>query len=150
MILHAVSDILSHLLREQRSVVVVLEDAHEMDEMSWKVLLSLITRRDASTYSLFVFTHEATNHLNRVTLSLSNGDTVPTLGPTAGPLSNTAMNTTNTTSHRTPSAPSFRGRRTITTAASASAYHDTTFLRLSYESTLHSLKQLKKGRPPEL
>ena len=147
LILQAVTDILSHLLREQRSVVVVVEDAHEMDEQSWKVLLSLVERRDTQTYSLFVFTHESMSNLHRATLAsvnalkLAHQSESSSSSYVMGGPSNTASALTN----NAPPPLTARGGRANTTISSS--FHDSTFLRLSYESTLISLKQLKKGTP---
>ena len=133
-ILQAIGGILSHLLREQRGVVVVVEDAHEMDEESWKVLLSLIQRKDAWTYSLIVLTHESTDNLTQATLASTKA-----LGLTRSEPSNAAANLRNVAIPL----PTSRGGRANTTASTS--FHNTAFLRLSYESTLDSLKQLKIG-----
>ena len=133
-ILQAIGGILSHLLREQRGVVVVVEDAHEMDEESWKVLLSLIQRKNAWTYSLIVLTHESTDNLTQATLASTKA-----LGLTRSEPSNAATNLRNVAIPL----PTSRGGRANTTASTS--FHNTAFLRLSYESTLDSLKQLKIG-----
>ena len=43
-------------------MVVVIEDAHEMDEQSWNVLLSLVDASDVA--ALLVVTHESLGDLS--------------------------------------------------------------------------------------
>ena len=129
----------------------VIEDAHEMDEQSWKVLLSLVERKDAWTYSLFVLTHESQGNLERATLASEQAlglfhsepsSSAARGGPSVrgGP-----SNAATTIPNLTPPLSSPRGGRANTTTSTT--FHDTMFLRMSYESTLNSLKQLKKGMP---
>ena len=59
--LEVLNDLLTQLLREE-PVVVVIEDAHEMDEQSWNVLLSLVDASDVA--ALLVVTHESLGGLS--------------------------------------------------------------------------------------
>ena len=59
--LEVLNDLLTQLLREE-PVVVVIEDAHEMDEQSWNVLLSLVDASDVA--ALLVVTHESLGDLS--------------------------------------------------------------------------------------
>ena len=148
----ALADILSHLLREQR-VVVIIEDAHEVDEQSWSVLLALIEREEAWS-SMFVFTHESMDILkssNDIICSTSSiaartpeqkvgisvnidDDSDPVLlsKPTVGhfPL------------ERFPSLlPNYAGKTAL--ANLTNTMHDGSFVRLSLVTTMNNLKSLK-------
>ena len=152
----ALADILSHLLREQR-VVVIIEDAHEIDEQSWNVLLALIEREEAWS-SMFVFTHEAmetlkslndiifstssiaarlpehNNHNTLGSTDYTNNDSDPMLAPKPA-LARFPL-------ERFPSLLSNHAGKTAL-ANLTNTMHDGSFVRLSKVTTMDNLKSLK-------
>ena len=149
----ALADILSHLLREQR-VVVIIEDAHEVDEQSWSVLLALMEREEAWS-SMFVFTHESMEILKSLNDTIFSTSSIAARLPehNVGSLDNMNSDTEPILSskpmlerfplQRFPSVlPTYAMKTAL--AKLTNTMHDGTFVRLSLVTTMNNLKSLKE------